>query len=139
MHWILPAVGMGIFGFGLGGFCDTTLTFVIDSYRDVTARPHFCVSFSGTNTNNRLLESLLSVFRSFATFSASGWHKPAGLGKLRWEFKTSILSWRASHLLCVSPLFRWQCMVNIFEQSLPVGTTSYLNGSFKVDQPELCK
>ena len=35
MHWIYPAVGGGLFAFGLGAFGDVVLTQVIDSYREV--------------------------------------------------------------------------------------------------------
>ena len=36
MHWILPVVAGGLFGFGLGCFGDSSLTLVMDSYRDVS-------------------------------------------------------------------------------------------------------
>lgn len=36
MHWIYPAIGSCLFGFGLGAIGDTALTLVIDSYREVS-------------------------------------------------------------------------------------------------------
>lgn len=36
MHWIYAAVAGGFFGFGLGAFGDTVLTYVIDSNRLVS-------------------------------------------------------------------------------------------------------
>lgn len=36
MHWIFPSIAGGLFGFGLGAFGDTVLTYVIDSNRLVS-------------------------------------------------------------------------------------------------------
>ena len=36
MHWILPSIAGALFGFGLGSIGDASLTFVIDSYREVS-------------------------------------------------------------------------------------------------------
>lgn len=37
MHWIYACVAGGLFGFGLGAFGDTVLTYVIDSNRFVSS------------------------------------------------------------------------------------------------------
>lgn len=36
MHWIYPSIGAALFGFGMAGSSDAILTYVIDSYRDVS-------------------------------------------------------------------------------------------------------
>lgn len=45
MHWIYPSIGGALFGFGLGAFGDTCLTYVIDSYRDVTGEAFVAIAF----------------------------------------------------------------------------------------------
>lgn len=35
-HWIIPSIGGAMFGFGLGSIGDAALTYVIDSYKDVS-------------------------------------------------------------------------------------------------------
>lgn len=41
MHWIYACVAGGLFGFGLGAFGDTVLTYVIDSNRFVSSMVPF--------------------------------------------------------------------------------------------------
>lgn len=36
MHWIYPSIGGAFFGFGLGSISNVSLTFVIDSYFEVS-------------------------------------------------------------------------------------------------------
>lgn len=45
MHWIYPSIGGALFGFGLGSFGDTVLTYVIDSYRLVTGEAFVGIAF----------------------------------------------------------------------------------------------
>ncbi|KAJ0415427.1 MFS general substrate transporter [Aspergillus carlsbadensis] len=45
MHWIWPSIGGALFGFGLGSISDVALTFVIDSYRDITGDAFTGVTF----------------------------------------------------------------------------------------------
>lgn len=45
MHWIYPSVGGALFGFGLGAFGDTVLTYVIDSYRNITGEAFVAIAF----------------------------------------------------------------------------------------------
>jgi len=35
LHWIIPAFGIALVGFGLGAVVDITLTYLTDSYQDV--------------------------------------------------------------------------------------------------------
>lgn len=44
-HWILPAVGIGLFSFGMGALGDATFTFCIDSYRELTGEAFVMISF----------------------------------------------------------------------------------------------
>ena len=50
MHWIFPSIGGALFGFGLGSFGDTTLTFVIDSYKDVSFNHFWAAAWRSTST-----------------------------------------------------------------------------------------
>ncbi|KAK0374084.1 major facilitator superfamily transporter [Colletotrichum limetticola] len=45
MHWIFPSIGGALFAFGLGANGDITFTFVIDTYRELTAEAFVGVAF----------------------------------------------------------------------------------------------
>ncbi|KAF4966398.1 hypothetical protein FSARC_5907 [Fusarium sarcochroum] len=45
MHWIYPSIGGAFFAFGLGANGDITFTFVIDTYRELTAEAFIGVAF----------------------------------------------------------------------------------------------
>ncbi|KAH8698741.1 putative MFS transporter [Talaromyces proteolyticus] len=45
MHWILPVIAGGFFGFGLGSIGDACLTLVIDSYHDVVGDAFTGIAF----------------------------------------------------------------------------------------------
>lgn len=38
MHWIIPAVGTALYGFGVSGICGTSTTFMLDSYKEVSSK-----------------------------------------------------------------------------------------------------
>ncbi|KAM5352835.1 hypothetical protein ACJ41O_005557 [Fusarium nematophilum] len=45
MHWIYPSIGGALFAFGLGAMGDITFTFVIDTYRPLTAEAFVGIAF----------------------------------------------------------------------------------------------
>ncbi|KAF5010074.1 hypothetical protein FDECE_3740 [Fusarium decemcellulare] len=45
MHWIYPSIGGALFAFGLGANGDITFTFVIDTYRELTAEAFIGIAF----------------------------------------------------------------------------------------------
>ncbi|QUC16857.1 uncharacterized protein UV8b_01098 [Ustilaginoidea virens] len=67
LHWIWPSVGGGLLGFGLGSITDACLTWVMDSYVDITGE-----AFTG-------IVLIRNTFSIGITFAVTPWMQTSGL------------------------------------------------------------
>ncbi|KAH8649971.1 major facilitator superfamily domain-containing protein [Xylariales sp. PMI_506] len=67
MHWSVPAVAGGIFGFGVGSITDISLTLLVDSYRAITGEAFIGVAF------------IRNIFSIAIFFSITPWMEAQGI------------------------------------------------------------
>ncbi|KAL2064573.1 hypothetical protein VTL71DRAFT_3710 [Oculimacula yallundae] len=70
MHWIYPSIGAAFFAFGLGANGDITFTFVLDTYKELTAEAFVGIAF---------IRNAISIA---IPFSMVPWLKKMGLSNM---------------------------------------------------------